>query len=51
MEMSPVEFCEALVRVADACPKENLRDYYPLHVSSSPWNIDKKLESIIVAMI
>ena len=32
-EMYALEFFEALTRVADMCPFENLKDYYPTHVS------------------
>lgn len=51
MEMSLVEFIEALVRVADKIPRENLTDYYPIHVSVSPWHLDKKLESLLITLI
>jgi len=51
MEMCLVEFIEALVRVADKVPKENLTDYYPIHVSVSPWYLDKKIESLVINLI
>jgi len=51
MEMSMAEFIEALVRVADKVPKENLTDFYPIHVSVSPWHLDKKLESLLITLI
>ena len=51
MQMSLVEFIEALVRVADKIPKENLTDYFPIHVSISPWHLDKKIESLLITLI
>jgi hypothetical protein len=48
ISMSIVEFYEALCRVADKIPNENLVDYHPIHKSVSPFNLDKKLESLII---
>jgi hypothetical protein len=48
--MSIVEFYEALCRVADRVPKENLTNYYPLHKSVSPFYLDKKIESLVIAL-
>lgn len=48
--MSIVEFYEALCRVADRVPKENLTNYYPVHKSVSPFYLDKKIESLVIAL-
>ena len=50
MSMKMVEFYEALCRVADKIPDENLKDYYLIHKSVSPFSLDKKLESLIVSL-
>lgn len=50
ISMQIVEFYEALCRVADKIPDENLQDYYPVHKSVSPFNLDKKIESLIISL-
>lgn len=50
MNMTIIEFYEALCRVADKIPKENLPNFYPIHKSVSPYFIDKKIESLVIAM-
>jgi len=50
ISMHIVEFYEALCRVADRIPDENLQDYYPIHKSVSPFNLDKKIESLIISL-
>ena len=50
MEMQMTEFYEAICRVADKIPRENLIDFYPIHKASSPWHVDKKIESLIIAI-
>jgi len=50
MEMSMTEFYEAICRVADKIPKENMPNYYPIHKSVSPFYIDKKIESLIISI-
>ena len=47
MNMTITEFYEAICRVADKIPNENLPDYYPMHKSVSPFNLDKKIESLL----
>ena len=39
-----------MCRVADKLPDENLQDYYPVHKSVSPFNLDKKIESLIISL-
>ncbi len=50
MEMSLTEFYEAICRVADKIPKENMPNYYPVHKSVSPFHLDKKIESLIISI-
>lgn len=50
MDMSMTEFYEAICRVADKMPNENLPNFYPIHKSVSPFYLDKKLESLIISM-
>ena len=50
MNMSIVEFYEAICRVADKIPKENLENFYPIHKSVSPFYLDKKIESLIITL-
>lgn len=44
------EFYEAICRVADKMPNENLPDFYPVHKSVSPFYLDKKIESLIISV-
>ena len=48
--MSMTELYEAICRVADKIPNENLPDYYPVHKSVSPFYLDKKIESLLISM-
>ena len=50
MSMSMVEFYEAICRVADKVPRENLPDFYTIHKSVSPFYLDKKIESLIISL-
>lgn len=43
------EFYEAICRVADKMPNENLPNFYPIHKSVSPFYLDKKIESLIIS--
>ena len=46
-----IEFYEAICRVADKTPKENLQNFYPIHKSVSPFYLDKKIESLIISIV
>ena len=48
INMTITEWYEAICRVADKIPDENLPDYYPINPSQSPYNIDKKIESLLI---
>jgi hypothetical protein len=45
-----IEFYDAICRVADKIPRENLTDYYPAHKTASPFYMDKKIESLVIAI-
>ena len=51
MNMNMIEFYEAICRVADNTPKENLQNFYPIHKSVSPFYLDKKIESLIISIV
>jgi hypothetical protein len=48
--MTITEFYEAICRVADKIPKENLPNFYPIHYSASPFGLDKKIESLVILL-
>ncbi len=48
INMTIVEFYEAICRVADKVPNDNLPNFFPVHKSKSPFNLDKKIESLLV---
>jgi hypothetical protein len=50
MDMSMTELYEAICRVADKIPNENMEDYYPVHKSVSPFYLDKKIESLLISI-
>jgi hypothetical protein len=50
INMTIVEFYEAICRVADKVPNDNLPNFYPVHKSKSPFNLDKKIESLLVLL-
>lgn len=50
MDMQMIEFYEAICRVADKIPRENLTDYYPVHKTASAFHMDKKIESLVIAI-
>ena len=51
INMKFVEFLEALARVADKQELKNMNDTYPDHKPKNPWNLDKKMEIIILKLI
>jgi hypothetical protein len=51
LNMTFVEFLEALARVADKFDIANLQDYFPEYKAKSPYLLDKKLESTVINLI
>lgn len=51
INMTQVEFLEALARVADKFDLANLNDFFPEYPAKSPFGLDKKLESTILVLI
>ena len=49
--MSFLEWLEAIARCADKFDLKNLEDYFPEYKSRNPYQLDKKMESIIVRLI
>jgi hypothetical protein len=50
MDMSLTELYEAICRVADKVPNENMPNFYPIHKSVSPFLLDKKIESLVISI-
>ena len=48
LNMTFVEFLEALARVADKFDMENMEDYFPEYEAKNPFGLDKKLESTLI---
>ena len=51
LNMSFVEFLEALARVADRMDIANMEDHFPEYKGRSKYGLDKKLECTIFAII
>ena len=51
LNMTFVEFLEAIARVADRFEMANLTDFFPEYEAKSPWELDKKLESTFLLLI
>ena len=48
LNMTFVEFLEALARVADKFSMSNIEDHFPEYKSKNPYSLDKKLESTCI---
>lgn len=46
LNMSFIEFLEALARCADRFELDNLENFFPDFPSKNPFSLDKKLESV-----
>ena len=51
LNMTFVEFLEAIGRVADRFDMANMEDLFPEYVAKSPYGLDKKLESTFFVLI
>jgi hypothetical protein len=51
LNMTFVEFLEALARVADKFDMVNMVDNFPEYKAKSPWGLDKKLESTLIQIV
>jgi len=51
LNMSFVEFLEALARVADKFDMQNMEDFFPDYKAKSPFGLDKKLESTALTLM
>jgi len=51
LNMTFVEFLEALARVADKFSMENLEDFFPEYKAKSPYELDKKLETTCLLIL
>ena len=51
LNMTFVEFLEALARVADKFSMDHMVDNFPEYTAKNPFGLDKKLESTLIQMI
>ena len=51
LQMTFVEFLEALARVADKFDMQNMEDFFPDYKAKSPFQLDKKLESTMLTLM